>query len=223
MPGHHAPPGTPGCSASATAPGNHDGEGSSDSPAPTACTPRRTSPSASMRLISPYSAAVSAPPVRNQVAPGTSRSSTSSNSARTRSLATPRILSSYTRGRFVVTSLAFPCVALMLTIGGGVAPGHHPGVTRGRVKPAARARVGAASQVTGQGHRDQRQYVRPEPAGTAPGPSGAQGAERWPAPKARVRRRAAGAPGGSLRLRQDQPARGMGHDDRRAGCLAVLR
>jgi hypothetical protein len=49
---------------------------------------------------------VSAPPVRNQVAPGTSHSSTSSNSARTTSLATPRILSSYTPRRFV-TSPAF--------------------------------------------------------------------------------------------------------------------
>ena len=94
----------------------------------TGATSSRTSPSVSMRLISPYSAAVSSPPVRNQVAPGASHSSTSSNSARTRSLATPRILSSYTRGRFVLTSPGLSlCVALTPTVGCGVVSGHHPG------------------------------------------------------------------------------------------------
>ena len=63
----------------------------------------------------------------------------------------------------------------------------------------------------------------PAPASRCAPARGAQGAARCPAPKARVRCRAAGAAGGSLRLRQDQPARGMGHDDGRAGCLAVLR
>src|SRR5450631_4074031 len=102
------PPGAPGCSPTATRRGSYGRAGSSDS-APTAPTSSRTSPSVSMRLISPYSSAVSAPPVRNQVPAGASHSSTSSNSARTRSLATPRILTSYTRGR-IATSPALPCV-----------------------------------------------------------------------------------------------------------------
>jgi len=42
-----------------------------------------------------------------------------------------------------------------------------------------------------------------------PGPTGRRVQHRI-APKARVRWRAAGAAGGSLRLRQDQPARAMG-------------
>jgi hypothetical protein len=109
-------------------PGGHDGAGWSDSPAPTSSTLRRTSPSISMRLINPYSAAVSAPLVRNQVAPGAYHSSTSSNSARTRSLATPRILSSYARGRFV-TSPALSCMALTplsAVSGSRASPTDHP-------------------------------------------------------------------------------------------------
>jgi hypothetical protein len=104
-----------------------------------------------MRLISPYSAAVSDSPVRNQVAPRASHSSTSSNSARMRSLATPRILSSYTRGRFV-TSPVLSC-GRSHDYRLGVTPGHHPGITRGRVNLAAPAH-NKYSQIC-RGHRGQ--------------------------------------------------------------------
>ena len=85
-----------------------------------------------MRLISPYSAAMSVPPVRNQVAPRASHSSTSSNSARTRSLAIPRILISYARGRFGTCTCPLVCGAHAHSRL-SVAPGHHPPITRRRV------------------------------------------------------------------------------------------
>src|SRR5215510_7900264 len=143
--------------------GGYDGAGWSGSPASTSSTLSRISPSVSMRLISPYSAAVSASPVRNQVAPETSHSSTSSNSARTRSLATPRILSSYTRGRFV-TSPASVCSVhahsrlLCLMI-------QRPPITRGGVNLAALARAGChVPGGPGAVPLDRREHVRSEPA-----------------------------------------------------------
>ena len=140
------PAGAPDCRTSAARAGNYEGDGSSDWSASTAFTLSRTSPSVSMRLINPYSAAVSAPPVRNHIPPGTSHSSTSSNSARTTSLAAPRTLSSYSPRRFVNLTCPFVCGAhthyRLL-----VPPGHHLPITHGRVNLAAPAPGSAASQV----------------------------------------------------------------------------
>jgi hypothetical protein len=157
------PPGAPGCSPSATWPGNYEGAGSSNSPASTASTLSKTSPNVSMRLISPYSDAVSPPPVRNQVAPRASHSSTSSNSARTRSLATPRILISYTRGRFV-TSPALSWLRSRprpLSAAGAAraSPTDHP--RQGEPDGACPRGCGVPGRPAAQSHQDRRGHVRP--------------------------------------------------------------
>lgn len=175
-----------------------------------------------MRLISPYSAAVSAPPVRNHVAPGTSHSSTSSNSARTTSLATPRILSSYAPRRFV-TSPAFRGWRSGPLSAAGAArasPTDHP--RQGESGGVCSRKCSVPGRPAAQSHRTEDDMSVPAPADrSAPGP---------PGPGAACclfqRLESAGKPlvllVGPIRLRQDQPAPAMGHHDRRAGYLAPL-
>jgi hypothetical protein len=139
---------------------------------------------------------VSAPPVRNQVAPGTSHSSTSSNSARTTSLATPRTLSSYTLRRFV-TSPAFR----------GWRSGPLSAAGAARASPTDHPRQGESG-----GACSRECGVPGRPAGSLIGPKKACPTQRQliavrrptqpecsvlPVPEARVRWQAAGAPGGS--------------------------
>ena len=66
-----------------------------------------------------------------------------------------------------MTSPALACVALTATIGCRWVPGHHPGITRGRVNLTSpgRGRVPRPRSPGGDNHRDRERCVRPEPAG----------------------------------------------------------
>ena len=184
------------------------GPGWSDSPLRRpVSTLSRTSPSASIRLISPYSAAVSAPPVRNQVAPGASHSSTSSNSARTRSLGDSTDLDLVNAGMFRHVHLPsrVGCSHPLSAVGSARAsprdhlPRGEPGDTcpRGRPRPRSPGR---------QCRRDRRLHVAPEPATYGPASRFAGRTSPWTHPGGPCQaERSAAAVGRGARLVQDPP------------------